>query len=171
MANIDPANVIDGEQEPSYEDLLASIVAQRSRWDSLVAQAGDRVNEPGVAGDWTLRDVVAHVNAYLRFHVSNLGGPARPFGEMPGDVGWDMEKRNQWMHREDLGVPWSEVERENRELQDELMAQLRARSPADMGKQLVDWHHWPTWRWMCDARNHYDEHIPALEAWLASRRA
>ncbi len=171
MADTNAANVIDGEPEPSYEELLAGIAERGARWDSLVGEAGDRVNEPGVAGDWGLRDVVAHVNAYLRFHVSNLGGEVRPFGEMPGDVGWDMEKRNQWMHQEDLGVSWEQVEWESRELQDALLAQLRARSSEDMGKQLTDWHHWPIWRWMCDARNHYDEHIPPLEAWLRSRPA
>lgn len=171
MADTNAANVIDGEPEPSYEDLLAGIEERRTRWDALVAQAGDRVNEPGVAGDWTLRDVVAHVNAYLRFHVANLGGQARPFGEMPADIGFDMEKRNQWMHQEDLAVPWEQVLLESHELQDELMAQVRARAPEDLQKQLTDWHHWPTWRWLCDARNHYDEHIPPLEGWLRSRPA
>src|SRR5688572_18907149 len=111
MAEPNAANVIDGEPQPSHEELLAGIAERRARWDSLIAQAADRVNEPGVAGDWTLRDVVAHVNAYLRFHVSNLGGPARPFGEMPDAIGFDMEKRNQWMHKEDLGLLWADVER------------------------------------------------------------
>jgi hypothetical protein len=49
------------------------------------------------------------------------------------------------------------------------MFQLQARSPEDMRAQLVGWHHWPTWRWMCDARNHYDEHLPSLEAWPPGR--
>jgi hypothetical protein len=161
------ATVIDGQPEPSYQELLAGIADRRAEWDRIVDQAGDRVTEPGVAGDWNLRDVDAHINAYLRFHVGNLGGMVRPFGEMPEDVGWDMEKRNQWMHREDLGLPWDAVRREGRGLHEELMTQLRARSPDDMRRQLVTWHHWPTWRWMCDARNHYDEHLSSLEAWLA----
>jgi hypothetical protein len=165
------ANIIDGQPEPSYDEILAGIADRRAEWDRLVEEAGGRVSEPGVAGDWTLRDVEAHINAYLRFHVSNLGGEARPFGEMPEDVGWDMEKRNQWMHREDLELPWDAVRNEGVELHEELMKQLRARSQADMHSQLVNWHHWPLWRWMCDVRNHYDEHRPGLQAWLARKPA
>jgi hypothetical protein len=158
--------VVDGQTEPTLEELVAGIEEKRARWRELVKQAGARVNEPGVAGEWTLRDVVAHMGYYLRFHVDNLGGPARPFVDMPQDVAWDMERRNRWAHEQDKGLDWEFVWNEERELEQELVAQLRRRSQDEWRAQLTPWHHWPMWRWMCDARNHYDEHIPGLEAWL-----
>jgi hypothetical protein len=161
--------VIDGEREVSRDELIASIESRRSKWEAELARAGERVNEPGVAGEWTLRDVVAHINAYYRFHVSNLGGAARSLGEMPQDVGFDMEKRNQWLHEQDRGRSWEFVSTEAAQVADEFLRQLGRRTDDEMRALLVPWHHWPTWRWMCDIRNHYDEHLPALEAWLERR--
>ena len=169
MANPAERNVIDGEPEVTRDELVSAIEANRARWDALVAQAGDRVNETGVAGDWTLRDVVAHINYYLRFVVENLGGEARGFAGMPEEVGFDMEKRNQWMHEQDKDLSWEFVSNEGREVTEELLRQLRKRSDDDMRAQFAPWHPWPVWRWMCDTRNHYNEHIPGLEAWLKSQ--
>jgi hypothetical protein len=51
MPDVTDAAVIDGQPEPSYEALLAGIEQNRAHWDALVGRAGDRVTEPGVAGD------------------------------------------------------------------------------------------------------------------------
>jgi hypothetical protein len=169
MADSSERQVIEGEAEQTRDELIEAIERNRARWEDLVSRAGDRVNQPGVAGDWTLRDVVAHINYYLRFQVENLGGPARGFGDMPQEIGFDMEKRNQWMHERDKDLSWDFVRDESSEITDELLRQLRKRSDQDMKAQFAPWHHWPVWRWMCDARNHYNEHIPGLEAWLKSR--
>jgi hypothetical protein len=166
MPDIPERKVIDGEPEVTRDELVEAIERNRARWEALVARADDRANEPGVAGDWTLRDVVAHINYYLRFHVENLGGPARGFGEMPQEIGFDMEKRNQWMHERDKDLSWEFVRAEAKEITDELLRQLRRRSDEDMRAQFAPWHHWPVWRWECDVRNHYNEHITGLEAWL-----
>jgi len=168
MANPGERTVLDGKPEVTRDELLEAIEQNRARWDELVAQAGDRVHEPGVAGDWTLRDVVAHINYYLRFMVENLGGEARGFDDMPQEVGFDTQKRNEWMHEKEKDLSWEFVGNENREITDELLRQLRKRSDADLRAQFVPWHPWPAWRWMCDTRDHYDEHIPGLRAWLKS---
>jgi hypothetical protein len=166
MATHDESIVIDGEPEPAPGELVASIEERHAAWEALVARADGRVNEPGVAGEWSLRDVVAHINAYLRFYIENLGGPARPSADMPEDVGFDLEKRNQWMHEQDHDLPWAFVATEGNELHNELIRQVQNRSPQQLRDQFVPWHPWPIWRWLCDARDHYDEHRPSLQAWL-----
>ncbi len=166
MADSNHVAIVDGKSEPSPKELIAEIEQRRVRWRALVERGSKAPTEPGVAGDWSLRDVVAHINAYLRFHVSNLGGRARPLGEMPEAIGFDTERRNTWMHEQDLGLSWPFVRTEGEQLHEELLAQLRTRSPEQFRAQLVDWHPWPTWRWMCDIRDHYDQHEPGLTLWL-----
>ena len=42
--------------------LLDTMQAERVRWDGLIAQAGEeRLTEPGVAGEWSVKDIIAHV--------------------------------------------------------------------------------------------------------------
>lgn len=166
MADSSDVVILDGKSEPSPEELISAIEDRRARWQALVERASETPTEPGVAADWSLRDVVAHINAYLRFHVANLGGRARPLGEMPEAIGFDTEKRNTWMHEQDRELSWSFVRAEGERLHEELLGQLRARSPEEFRTQLVDWQPWPTWRWMCDIRDHYDQHEPGLRLWL-----
>jgi hypothetical protein len=161
--------MIDGVTEPSKEALLARIAHDRDAWQSLINRAGDRINQPGPAGHWTLRDVVAHINAYHRFLVINLGGRARDFAGIPDDVRFDMQKRNEWMHDQDLDRTWEFVTAEAQELHAELLAQIEARSPEQLREPMVDWNPWPVWRWVIDVTaKHYDEHIPDLERWLGN---
>ena len=168
MVSSDEPAVIDGEQEPAAGELIAAIKERRAAWQQFVDRSVERPNDAGVSGDWTLRDGVAHINAYLRFYVENLGGTARPFREMPESVGLDVELRNQWMHAEDRDLPWEFVQDEGEDLHRTLMGLIEARSHEDLRQQFVPWHPWPTWRWLCDVRDHYSEHQPGLEAWLAS---
>src|SRR5512135_950865 len=45
--------------------LLEVMHAARSNWDALLAEAGEtRLTEPGVEGDWSLKDVIAHLTYY-----------------------------------------------------------------------------------------------------------
>ena len=49
------------------EQLLAALRAERARWEALLAEVGvERLTEPGVAGDWSVKDVLGHLTAYLR---------------------------------------------------------------------------------------------------------
>ena len=158
---------IDGVTEPAKDELLARVARDRDAWRAIIDEAGDRVDEPGAAGEWTLRDVIAHINGYHRFLVSNLGGRAREFGVMPDEVAADMQKRNEWTHEADRELSWTFVSNEAEELHGELVAQIEARSPEQIGQPMTDWHPWPVWRWVVGlTESHYQEHLPDLRAWL-----
>jgi hypothetical protein len=163
------ATVVDGLAELGKEELLAEMARARDAWQAMIASAGDRVDEPGPAGHWTLRDVVAHINAYHRFLVVNLGGAARDFDEMPEDVGMDTQKRNEWMHEQDRDRTWEFVTAESDELHRALVAQIEGRSPEQLRAPMVDWQPWPVWRWVIElTRGHYQEHTPDLQRWLST---
>lgn len=53
--------------------LLATLRAEREGWDGLLAEVGDgRLMEPGVAGDWSVKDVLGHLTAYQQAWVARL---------------------------------------------------------------------------------------------------
>lgn len=62
--------------------LLEIMRAERERWeDALFAIGERRMTCPGLAGEWSARDVVAHTTAYERWLVAWLEALAR--GETP----------------------------------------------------------------------------------------
>jgi hypothetical protein len=158
---------VDGVAEPTKDELLTAVAGGRAGWTAMLAEAGAHIDEPGPAGHWTLRDVVAHVNAYQRFLVLNLGGTARDFDPMPESIGDDFQKRNEWMHDADRDLSWDFVTNESEELHAELLAQISKRSADELREPMVEWFPWPAWRWIVSlTRDHYDEHTPDLRAWL-----
>lgn len=162
--------IVDGRARPSREQLLADFVRERDDWRALIAEAGDRVNEPGAAGTWTLRDVVAHINAYHRFLLQSLGGTVREIAAMPPEIGFDVEKRNQWMHDCDRDLPWDVVAAEAQELHEALLARIGGLTDEQLDEPMVDWQAWPRWRWIIGLTGgHYEEHLPALREWLGHR--
>ena len=48
-------------------DLLAQLRSENEGWEGLLAEIGeDRMDEPGVAGAWSIKDIVAHLAAWRR---------------------------------------------------------------------------------------------------------
>ncbi|HEY3079037.1 MAG TPA: ClbS/DfsB family four-helix bundle protein [Chloroflexota bacterium] len=159
--------LVDGFAEPAREEMLVRVADERAAWQELIEAAGDRVNEPGPAGDWTLRDVVAHINGYQRFLVGSMGGRVRDVGPMPAEAEFDVQKRNEWLHGRDRDRTWNLVAAEAQELHVELLAQLGARSQEQLRAPMVAWNPWPTWRWVIHlTHEHYEEHLPDLRKWL-----
>jgi len=49
----------------SKDALLERIERERGLWEDLVAEIGeDRMLQPGATGDWSFKDVVAHLNGW-----------------------------------------------------------------------------------------------------------
>jgi len=47
--------------------LLATLRAERAGWEALIGDVGpERLAEPGVAGNWSVKDVLAHLAAFQR---------------------------------------------------------------------------------------------------------
>jgi len=45
--------------------LLEVMRTARSNWEALLTEAGEaRLSEPGVEGDWSLKDIIAHISYY-----------------------------------------------------------------------------------------------------------
>ena len=159
--------MIDGQAERSKDELVVEVERTYAEWERLVAKVGHRV-EQTYAGTWSLRDVSAHVCAYERFIVRPLGGDVRPVPEQPPEVGFDVLKRNEWLHALDRDRPTAEVMAEAAAVRAEMLRVLRAKTPEQLRQPLHDWSPWPAWRWVVHlAVEHYDEHFPDLRRFAA----
>ncbi|HMB21859.1 MAG TPA: maleylpyruvate isomerase N-terminal domain-containing protein, partial [Anaerolineales bacterium] len=77
--------------------LLDELRLARREWDALLAEIGEeRMTETGAAGDWSVKDVAAHLTSYSQRFISASEAHFR--GELPpldGTEGMDFETLNQ----------------------------------------------------------------------------
>ncbi|HLJ81222.1 MAG TPA: maleylpyruvate isomerase N-terminal domain-containing protein, partial [Ktedonobacterales bacterium] len=63
--------------------LLEKLDAARTQWDALIAEVPEaRITRPGAAGDWSVKDVLAHVAVYERWTADQLNAMMRGETEM-----------------------------------------------------------------------------------------
>jgi len=53
--------------------LLEVMRTARSNWEALLAEVGEaRLTEPGVEGDWSLKDIIAHITYFETWAADNV---------------------------------------------------------------------------------------------------
>lgn len=103
------------------EHLMATLRSERARWEALLAEVGDaRMTEPGVAGQWSFKDVLGHLAAYqqawgarLRWAATGVPPTTREmFGvdALPEGAGeWTMDEQNAAIRSRYAPLPPAEV--------------------------------------------------------------
>lgn len=62
----------------SNDRVFDAIQSESDAWDALVAEVGaQHMEEPGVVGDWTFKDVAAHINAWRMRALDRLEAAAQ----------------------------------------------------------------------------------------------
>jgi hypothetical protein len=149
------------------------IRAIQDRWRRLVADVGpDRLEQPGAMGDWTFKDVAAHLTAWRRRTVRRLEAAARgepePPAAWPASLGESEDDViNAWIHQRTKDRPAAELLAEADAVYDDFVAAIEAlpietatdpeRFDWMEGESIVDG----------DFSGHLDEHEPGVRAWLA----
>jgi hypothetical protein len=160
--------------EADREALIERIEGVRERWRRLVADVGpDRVEQPGAMGDWTFKDVAAHLTAWRRRTVARLEAAARgepePPPPWPAELGGaEDDPINAWIHDRTKDRPASELLADADAVYDDFIAAVRSlpldavtspgRYPGLEGQSLA----------AADFGGHLDEHEPDVRRWLAS---
>ena len=91
-------------------EFIERVNSERTSWDELLAQVpDDRMPEPGVEGDWSTKDVLAHVTWYEREMVGMLKSRT-----LTGSDWWalPLEDRNTAVHDEIMRMSLEEVRAE-----------------------------------------------------------
>ena len=103
-------------------EFINRVKSERERWDELMAQVPDDLMlKPGVEGDWSAKDVLAHVMWYEREMIGMLKARA-----LSGSDWWalPLDDRNDAVHGEVSGMSLDEVRSEAARVFPSLVEQL-----------------------------------------------
>lgn len=105
-------------------EAVAAINKEREAWDALLAEVGeDRMLEPGPMGEWTFKDLAAHLTAWrerslLRLEAAAHGQP-EPASPWPAEFDEDSDEGlvaiNDWFQKQSEEKLLGEVLNESRE--------------------------------------------------------
>lgn len=133
------------------DDLRAKVERHWHDWLALLDRApDDRKNEPGVTGEWSVKDLMAHI-AYWDDRAAIVIGHGGRGEEVP-PIDW--QKVNDELASERAGWSLENAEREMRAAHGRMLATLDAYP--DVGDEYVAGNTW----------EHYDEHAAEIRAWL-----
>ncbi len=91
-------------------EFIDRVKSERELWDELLSRVpDDLIQEPGVEGDWSVKDILAHVMWYEREMIGVLKGRA-----LVGSDFWalPLDDRNDAVHGEVSGMSLDEVRSE-----------------------------------------------------------
>ena len=99
--------------EPTRSDILDVIAAERAAWSDLVSKVGpDRMQEPGPMGEWTFKDLAAHLTGWRRRSIGRLEAAGRGDGEpappWPADL-TDDDAINDWIQEQAATRPVADI--------------------------------------------------------------
>lgn len=160
------------------DGLLGWARRERAGWEALLAEVGaGRMAIGGAMGDWTFKDLLAHLGEWRRFGQAPLAqalGDERPAPPWPATLNphEDQDQINATIHARTRDLPVETLIREGRLLWDELEAALTAIDEA----ALTTPGHFP---WLPDAAlgptvlrdatcHYHQDHEADLRDWLAT---
>jgi hypothetical protein len=173
---------VSGWERVTREALIEGVEAGYVQLAGIVRRAGDRAFDPGACGQWSVREVLAHLVTSEHWLALQLGARLSPLPEPAVEVAADQDRFNAFFVAWTNGLPVEELLRQagqvravlrerfaeltNAEL-DELWEEQggRIRPYCGEGAGFT----WPLWRWIVSRTlDHYCDHLPELERFLAS---
>jgi uncharacterized protein (TIGR03083 family) len=156
------------EAEMTKAQFLDLLRVSRAEWDALLARVPeDRMSAPGVAGGWSVKDVIAHIT----WHEREMLGVLQAHALVGSDL-WDLplDERNAIIYAQNRDRPLAEVLAESRAVYPQLLAAAQALTEADLtdpGRFANMPGDWVPWQLLAEnTYTHYRDHIPAMRAWL-----
>jgi hypothetical protein len=153
-------------------ETIAAIRADRLFWRSLVDEVGrHRMGEPGPMGDWTFRDLAAHLAGWRNYRIAQFEAAARgeplPAAPWPPELD-DDDGINAWIHDAGAGRSLDDVLADYdstfdrladglESLPEEVLADPNA-FPWTDGEPVLD---------LDFLRHLHEEHLPSIRMWLA----
>jgi len=150
--------------------------AENEAWRTLLAEIGeDRMEEPGVAGAWSIKDIVAHLTAWRRRTVGRLEaaahGKPEPAHEWPADLHED-DEINAWFHERDRDKSVRETLAESRRVFEQLVSAIE-KLPEDALEhpERLPWLQATPVSGAAFFGHFHDEHEADMRAWLSRQPA
>lgn len=157
-------------------ELLNWLQSKYQKWEAFLDQVDpNHLEQPGVNGDWSMKDIAAHLTDWHRWLVMRLQAAKR--GELQPPPPWPAhlqtdDEINAWIFESNRGRSVSEVREETHQVFQDLFSIIE--DLPDNVRIDEDWHlvwfgdqYFPTGEFF----DHYrDDHEPDVRAWLAKVR-
>jgi hypothetical protein len=157
-------------------ELLNWLQEEYQQWEAFLDQIGPtRMDQPGVNGDWSMKDIVAHLTGWQRRVVANLQAAQRGEPEPPPHWPPHLEAEddiNAWIYESNRGRSVREVLDETHQVFQQLLAVIEG-FPDDVRVEHIEPAFYLVWvdgeRFLTgEFFNHFhDDHEPDIRAWLA----
>jgi hypothetical protein len=154
-------------------ELIAGLQEEYRNWQALLDRIGpQRMDQPGVAGFWSVKDIVAHLTGWRNRTVTRLQAAQR--GELDPPPPWPArlqtdDEINAWIYEANYGRSVQEILDESHQVFQQLLAAIQ-RFPAEILEDPARRPPWlgdqPITAAMFFAHFH-EEHEPDMLAWLA----
>jgi hypothetical protein len=157
--------------------LLETLRSKRAEWDSLVAEVSiGRMTEPGVTGDWSVKDIIVHLTYHERWIADRLHEGLRGEAYTPNELDrLSFDERNDIVFQQNRNRPLSDVLDDSRQAFQKLLDGVQAHSEQFLLEpQQVEGAPQPIIIWQFirgDVYEHYGLHAPSIRSWLATRHA
>ncbi|MDP2975437.1 MAG: ClbS/DfsB family four-helix bundle protein, partial [Anaerolineales bacterium] len=149
-----------------------SIRVERKTLEETIARLSEsQMRVPGASGEWTVKDVLAHISAWegwmVRWTDMHLRGEA-PDVPLP----WDVERMNAGTYARHKDKPLPAVMEEFHVSYRDALALVHSLSEEQLQTENTDtWPMGPLWTGVAaNTHWHYKEHRESIEAWLQQSR-
>jgi hypothetical protein len=162
--------------------LFETLQTERAKWELVLEQVGKQAwTIPGVVGDWSVQDVIAHIMSYEHYILDRLletlRGEAYSPSETPEALTAYLEKHgypdfgsslldddgpNAWVVQHHSSRPVDEVVRQERQIFDQLLQAIRGLSEDALAE------HRYAERIESNTTEHYQHHARDIRNWLDS---
>ena len=149
---------------------IKTLHAGRVEWEALLAEVGEaRMLQPGAAGEWSVKDVIAHVMWSEREMVGVMHAHA-----LVGSDLWDLsqDERNAVVFAEQRDRPLHDVLSEEQGVYAQFLEAVQALSDEDFTdprrfREMPE--QWLPWQVLAGCSfAHYRQHTQSIRAWLSS---
>ena len=157
-------------------ELLNGLQEEYQQWEAFLDQIGlARLDQPGVAGHWSIKDIVAHLTGWHRHLIARLKAAQHGEPEPPPPWPAHLEAEddiNAWIYEANRGRSVREVLDETQHVFQQLLAVIEG-FPDNIRVEHIEPAFYLVWvdgeRYLTgEFFNHFhDDHEPDIRAWLA----
>jgi hypothetical protein len=156
-------------------ELIKWLTEERQKWDLLLAAIGEiRLDQSGVNGDWSMRDIVAHLTGWQRLLVAKLqaaaDGRSEPLPMWPAEITSEGDI-NAWIYESNRLQTVRQVLDDANNVHEQLLATMQV-LPEDSRIETIEGKFHVIWvggqRFAVGEFFHhfYDDHAADVLAWL-----
>jgi hypothetical protein len=160
----------------SKAQLLTDLQDEQAQFDALLGEIGEaHMIQPGVTGDWSIKDIVAHLTSWRRRTVASFQAALRHESAFVPPWPSNLEEAddiNAWIYAANQDRPLSDVLEESRAIFERLLATLSAIPEAELFEpKRFDWLEGEPMSAAAFFGHFHEEHEPDMRAWLGKLTA